>query len=149
MRNSIDVISVLIKRERDDIPFPAYMTEGAAGVDLCAAEDCELKPMEFKAISTGIRIALPEGYEAQIRPRSGLAARFGITVLNSPGTVDSDYRGEVKVILINLGREVFRIKRGDRIAQMVVQPVSRVKFVEVDVLPETRRGEGGFGYTGI
>ncbi len=144
-----DIVDVLIKREGDDIPFPVYMTEGAAGVDLHAAEDCELRPMEFRAVSTGIRIALPSGYEAQIRPRSGLAAKFGITVLNSPGTVDSDYRGEIRVILINLGRNVFHVRKGDRIAQMVIQRVSRVKFVEVDALPGTERGEGGFGYTGI
>ena len=144
-----DIVDVLIKREGDDIPFPVYMSEGAAGVDLHAAEDCELRPMEFRTISTGIRIALPSGYEAQIRPRSGLAAKFGITVLNSPGTVDSDYRGEIKVILINLGQNVFRVRKGDRIAQMVIQQVSRVKFVEVNALPETERGGGGFGYTGI
>jgi dUTP pyrophosphatase len=131
-----------------DLPLPAYETQGAAGLDLRAAEDVVLAPGAWAMAATGLAIALPEGYEAQVRPRSGLAAKHGVTVLNAPGTVDCDYRGEVKVILINHGKEAYRIARGDRIAQMVVAPVSRVVAVEVTALDATPRGAGGFGSSG-
>jgi len=131
---------------------PRQQTAGAAGVDLPAAlasgTELVLAPGERTLVPTGFSIALPEGYEAQIRPRSGLAARHGITVLNAPGTIDADYRGEVKVILINHGAEPFAIRRGDRIAQMVVAPVVAVQFAEVEALDETERGTGGHGSTG-
>ena len=134
------------------LALPAYETEGAAGMDLRAAvpEDAPvtLRPGERQMIPTGLSMAIPPGYEVQVRPRSGLAAKHGLTCLNSPGTVDSDYRGELKVILINLGAEPFVVQRGERIAQMVVAPVTRGVFQEVEVLPETARGEGGFGSTG-
>ena len=134
------------------LALPAYETEGAAGMDLRAAvpEDAPvtLRPGERQMIPTGLSMAIPPGYELQVRPRSGLAAKHGLTCLNSPGTVDSDYRGELKVILINLGAEPFVVQRGERIAQMVVAPVTRGVFQEVEVLPETARGEGGFGSTG-
>ena len=131
-----------------DLPLPAYETEGAAGMDLRAATALDLAPGERSTVPTGIAIALPEGYEAQVRPRSGLARRHGVTVLNSPGTVDADYRGEVMVLLVNLGAEPHRIERGDRIAQMVVAPVVRVGVEEVGELEDTARGESGFGSTG-
>ncbi len=134
------------------LEVPAYASSGAAGLDLRAAvyEDAPavLAPGERAMIPTGFAIALPEGYEAQVRPRSGLAAKYGITCLNSPGTVDADYRGELKVILINHGAEPFTITRGERIAQMVVAPVVQAAFDEVETLDETVRGEGGFGSTG-
>lgn len=135
----------------EDLPLPAYATTSAAGVDLPAAvpEPVTLLPGERRLIPTGLRIALPEGYEAQVRPRSGLAIRHGIGMVNSPGTIDADYRGEIQVILINLGQEPFIIRRGDRIAQMVVAPVTRVAWVVADTLDETARGEGGFGHTGV
>ena len=134
-----------------DIPLPAYETEQSAGMDLAAAIDghITLAPGERDMIPTGLALALPAGYEAQVRPRSGLAAKNGVTVLNTPGTIDADYRGEVKVILINLGKEDFVIERGMRIAQMVIAPVTQGKFTEVDVLSDTGRGTGGFGSTGI
>lgn len=131
-----------------DLPLPAYATGGAAGIDLCAAEPHGLAPGERRLVGTGFALALPPGYEGQVRPRSGLAARLGVTVLNAPGTVDADYRGEVKVLLINLGNETVEIVSGDRIAQLVVAPVSRVRPIEAEVLPETARGTGGFGSTG-
>lgn len=133
-----------------DLPLPAYETEQSAGMDLAAAIDAPtiLAPGASDMIPTGLAIALPPGYEAQIRPRSGLAAKNGVTVLNTPGTVDADYRGEVKVILINLGNEDFVIERGMRIAQMVIAPVTQGLFTEVDVLSDTARGAGGFGSTG-
>ncbi len=133
-----------------DLPAPAYMSDQAAGMDLRAAVEAPvtLPPGEFQAIPTGIRIGLPEGYEGQVRPRSGLAASHGVTVLNTPGTIDADYRGEVRVILINHGREPFVINRGDRIAQLVVAPVRQVRVQVVARLNDTRRGEGGFGHTG-
>lgn len=132
------------------IGLPKYATEHAAGMDLEAAIDAPLtlKPGERLLVPTGIAIALPEGYEAQIRPRSGLAAKNGVTVLNSPGTIDADYRGEIKVILINLGAEPFTIERGMRIAQMVVAAHSQVAWTAVETLGETARGSGGFGSTG-
>jgi dUTP pyrophosphatase len=145
---------ILIQREPDaqDLPLPHYATAGAAGMDLHAAVPADapltLQPGERALISTGLRMALPEGYEAQIRPRSGLAARHGIGMVNAPGTVDADYRGIVQVILINWGAEPFVIRRGDRIAQMVVAPVLQVSLREVDELDPTERGDGGFGSTG-
>ena len=133
-----------------DLPLPAYETAQSAGMDLVAANDAPvtLAPGGRAMVPTGLAIALPAGYEAQIRPRSGLAAKNGVTVLNTPGTVDADYRGEVKVILINLGDDAFEIERGMRIAQMVIAPVTQASFAEVDTLPETARGTGGFGSTG-
>ena len=133
-----------------DIPLPRAMSEHAAGLDICAAIALAvvLRPGDIATIPTGFAMALPAGYEAQIRPRSGLASRHGVTVVNAPGTIDSDYRGEVKVALINLGREAFTIERGMRIAQMVVMPVPRVEALEVAGLEETVRGTGGFGHTG-
>ena len=130
--------------------MPAYATPLSAGVDLRAniEESIELKPLERKLIPTGIYIALPEGYEAQIRPRSGLAAKHGITVLNTPGTIDADYRGEIKVILINLSSTPFVIEDGERICQMVIAQHAHVEWQEVDSLDETERGAGGFGHTG-
>lgn len=133
----------------EDIPIPRYMTPGAAGMDLSAATEEIIESGEFKAIPCGIKIELPEGYEAQIRPRSGLAAKYGVTVLNSPGTIDADYRGEIKVILINHGKSKFIIKRGDRIAQLVISQLVKVNIMEKDDLNKTQRGEGGFGHTGV
>ena len=134
-----------------DLPLPAYATAQSAGLDLMAAIDGEivLAPGARQLIPTGLSIALPIGYEAQVRPRSGLALKHGITVLNSPGTIDADYRGEVKVLLINHGAENFALKRGDRIAQMVVAPVTRIAWTIVETLDETARGAGGYGSTGI
>ena len=131
-----------------DLPLPAYATTGAAGMDVVAAEDLILAPGERHAVATGFAIAIPEGYEVQVRPRSGLALKHGITCLNTPGTIDSDYRGEIKVILANLGSEPFEIKRGDRIAQLVPAPVQRAAMLEVSSLDDTLRGSGGFGSTG-
>lgn len=149
----LNTVDVLIEQlpEAKDLPLPAYATAGSAGMDLYAAVDGEitLKPGERRLVPTGIRIAVPEGYEAQIRPRSGLAVKYGISIVNSPGTIDSDYRGPVKVVIINLGSEGFVIKRGDRISQMVICPVTRARLVESENLPETARGDGGFGHTGI
>ncbi len=145
-------ITVLVQRLAGsaDLPLPAYATEGSAGADLSACLDAPLTlgPGERAAVPTGIRVAVPPGYEAELRPRSGLAARHGLTLANSPGTVDADYRGEVRVLMINLGAEPVTIRRGDRIAQMLVRPVSRARFEEAPALPETDRGEGGFGHTG-
>ena len=136
-----------------DLPLPAYASEGAAGLDLRAAtpdgETLEIAPGERNMVPTGIAIALPPGYEAQVRPRSGLARRHGVTCLNSPGTVDSDYRGEIAVILVNLGTEPFTVSRGDRIAQLVVAPVSRAVWRPVEDLDATVRGSGGFGSSGV
>ena len=133
-----------------DLPLPFYATEGSAGLDLIAAVDAEmeLKPGARAAVPTGIALALPPGYEAQVRPRSGLALNHGITCLNAPGTIDSDYRGEIKAILINHGDAPFRITRGMKIAQMVIARHEQVQFNEVSELPATARGEGGFGSTG-
>jgi dUTP pyrophosphatase len=144
-------VEVQVLPHAADLPLPRYETEHAAGMDLRAAVDqpLVLQPGERAGIPTGLRIALPPGYEAQVRPRSGLAARHGITMVNTPGTIDADYRGEVTVLLVNLGQEPFTVSRGDRIAQMVVAPVSRVQWEQVDELGETARGEGGFGHTGV
>ncbi|GHS99392.1 deoxyuridine 5'-triphosphate nucleotidohydrolase [Synergistales bacterium] len=143
-------VSVLILRtgRAKDFPFPSYATPASAGVDLRAVEDCLLQKGERALIHTGVRVALPVGYEAQVRPRSGLALKHGIILPNSPGTIDADYRGEIGVILMNLGDEPYEVKCGDRIAQMVVAPVCQVKFEEADELDETARGEGGFGSSG-
>lgn len=147
-------VQVAILREPgcEDLPLPAYETEHAAGMDLRAAVSAEL-PLELDPgaralVPTGLRIALPPGYEAQVRPRSGLALKHGISMVNTPGTIDADYRGELKVILINHGHETITIHRGERIAQLVVAPVSRAQWVEVGDLPPTERGAGGFGHTG-
>ena len=143
-------IPILRLPHSEGIPLPTYMTEHAAGMDVCAACEKEilLKVGQRALIPTGFSIALPEGYEAQVRPRSGLALKYGITCLNSPGTIDADYRGEVGVILANLGQEDFVIKRGDRIAQMVVQKVQKVVWDSKDALSATPRSRGGFGSTG-
>lgn len=146
-------MEIYIKRLKKDHPvsLPQYMTEGSSGMDLFAslAQEVTLVPGERKLIPAGISVAIPEGFEGQIRPRSGLAIQKGIGIVNGPGTIDSDYRGEVGVLLINFGMEPFTIRNGDRIAQMVISPVTRVTLEEVDDLPPTRRQGGGFGHTGI
>ncbi len=145
-------IEVKIKRlpGNDDIPLPLSMSEGASGMDLHAAvkDEERLSPGEIKLIPTGIRVAIPPGFEGQVRPRSGLALKHGISIVNSPGTIDSDYRGTVGVILINQGREPFEIKRGDRIAQLVICPVAQAELKLVEELESTKRENGGFGHTG-
>ena len=141
-------IPILRLAHGDGLPLPAYATAGAAGMDVVAAEEVTLEPGARHAVATGFAMAIPEGYEVQVRPRSGLALKHGVTCLNTPGTIDSDYRGEVKVILANLGREPFVIARGDRIAQLVPAPVQRAMLVEADTLPPSARGAGGFGSTG-
>jgi len=130
------------------LELPAYATEGAAGMDVLAAEDVTLAPGGRHAVATGLAVAIPPGFEIQVRPRSGLALKHGISVPNAPGTIDSDYRGELKVILINHGAEAFAIRRGDRVAQLVLAPVTRASWLKVDELDDTQRGEGGFGSTG-
>jgi dUTP pyrophosphatase len=144
-------VKVVVLDHGKDLPIPAYETTGSAGMDLRAAidEPIRLTPMERALVPNGIKIALPQGYEAQVRPRSGLAVKHGVTVLNTPGTVDSDYRGELKTTIINLGSEPFLINRGDRIAQMIIAPVIQAEMIEVESLDETERGEGGFGSTGV
>ncbi|HEU4705320.1 MAG TPA: dUTP diphosphatase [Sphingomicrobium sp.] len=132
----------------EGLPLPRYASEDAAGLDIVAAEELLLAPGERHAVATGFAIEIPHGYEVQVRPRSGLAIRNGITCLNTPGTIDSDYRGEVKVILVNLGAEPFAVRRGERIAQLVPAPVLRARFTESAALAETARGSGGFGSTG-
>jgi dUTP pyrophosphatase len=149
----VTTIPLQILDHARDLPLPAYATPHSAGVDLLAAvgqgEEIVLRPMERALIPTGLAMALPEGFEAQIRPRSGLALKHGITCLNSPGTIDADYRGEIKIMLINLGGEPFVMTRGMRIAQMVVAPYVQVTFAPTDTLPPTERGAGGFGSTGL
>jgi dUTP pyrophosphatase len=144
------MIDIRLKRLGNgaDLPLPNYATHGAAGLDVVAAEDVTLAPGGRHAVATGFAIAIPPGYEVQVRPRSGLALKHGVTCLNTPGTIDEDYRGEVKVILANLGAEPFAVKRGERIAQLVPAPVLKAAFVETADLDETGRGEGGFGSTG-
>jgi len=132
----------------EGLPLPSYATAGAAGLDVVAAESLTLAPGERRAVATGFALAIPPGFEVQVRPRSGLALKHGITCLNTPGTIDSDYRGEVKVILANLSGEPFEVVRGERIAQLVPAPVQRARFVEVALLDDTARGSGGFGSTG-
>ncbi len=142
-------ISRMARRKRGEpLPLPRYQSEGAAGLDLCADIGFELPPMAHKLVPTGLILEIPKGHEGQVRPRSGLAARHGITVLNSPGTIDADYRGEVQVCLINLSSEPFRASRGERIAQLIIAPVVQAEIVEVDEVTSTERGEGGFGSTG-
>jgi dUTP pyrophosphatase len=143
-------IRIAVKRlpHGEGLPLPAYATAGAAGMDVVAAEEATLAPGARQAVATGFAIAIPEGYEVQVRPRSGLALKHGVTCLNTPGTIDHDYRGEVKVILANLGDQPFEIARGDRIAQLVPAPVQRATLDEVAELDETDRGSGGFGSTG-
>ena len=146
------IINVKVKKlpHGQDLPLPKYMSDHAAGMDLYAAVSAEviIPPGEWKLVPTGLSIALPEGFEAQVRPRSGLALKQGISVLNTPGTVDADYRGEVGVILMNHSKENLAIKRGDRIAQMIVNKIERIEFEEVTELPASDRGAGGFGHTG-
>ena len=144
------MIAIAIRRLRhgEGLPLPAYATAGAAGMDVVAAEDVELAPGQRHAVATGFALAIPEGYEVQVRPRSGLALKHGVTCLNTPGTIDHDYRGEVKVILANLGSELFPVRRGERIAQLVPAPVTRAEWREEENLDETERGVGGFGSTG-
>ena len=141
-------IRVVRLRHNLDLPLPAYATDGAAGMDIVSAEALSLAPGDRAAVPTGLCIAIPDGFEVQVRPRSGLVLKHGLTVANAPGTIDSDYRGEVKVILINLGPKPVQIERGQRIAQLVVAPVTRGVFEEVDHLDDTTRGQGGFGSTG-
>lgn len=141
-------IAILRLPHGEGLPLPAYATPGAAGMDVVAAEELTLTPGQRHAVATGFAMAIPEGHEVQVRPRSGLALKHGITCLNTPGTIDSDYRGEVKVILANLGDAPFPIARGDRIAQLVPAPVLRADLSEVVSLDETARGSGGFGSTG-
>jgi dUTP pyrophosphatase len=148
------VLSIPIRRVRGevdgDLPLPQYMSERAAGMDLVAALDGDLtiQPQEAALIPTGLAVAIPEGFEGQIRPRSGLAISHGLAVINSPGTIDSDYRGEIRVALINLGKDRFTVRRGDRIAQMIIGRVFRARWDLRDALDETERNEGGFGHTG-
>ena len=141
-------IAVLRLAHGAGLPLPAYATAGAAGMDVVAAEAVTIPPGARHAVATGLALAIPEGWEVQVRPRSGLALRHGVTCLNTPGTIDSDYRGEVKVILINLGTDPFVVQRGERIAQLVPAPVQRATLDEVDALDETGRGLNGFGSTG-
>jgi dUTP pyrophosphatase len=154
MRNSlIEKIDIKIQRIEElflDIPLPEYATHGSSGLDLRAAieNDLIIPAGKIGLLPTNIRVEIPEGFEIQVRPRSGLAAKYGIGILNSPGTIDSDYRGEIKVILFNYGKEDFLIKRGDRIAQMVITKIYRANFIESVELNESKRSEGGFGHTG-
>jgi dUTP pyrophosphatase len=143
------VVDILLRRLDADVPLPAYAHPGDAGADLVTTVDLRLEPGERAMVPTGISVALPEGYVALVHPRSGLAARFGVSIVNTPGTVDAGYRGEIKVMLINLDpREPVTLRRGDRIAQLVVQRVEQARFVEVESLPESGRGAGGYGSTG-
>jgi deoxyuridine 5'-triphosphate nucleotidohydrolase len=143
-------ITIALKRLPNGagLSLPSYATEGAAGMDVVAAEDLILAPGQRAAVATGFAVAIPPGYEIQVRPRSGLALKFGVTCLNTPGTIDSDYRGEIRVILANLGQEPFAVVRGERIAQLVPAPVQRATLDEVESLDDTARGSGGFGSTG-
>jgi len=150
MTSPLADIEIRLKRlpHGEDLPLPSYATDHAAGMDVVSAETVTLEPGARRAIATGFAIAIPVGYEVQVRPRSGLALKHGITCLNTPGTIDADYRGEVKIILANLGSDPFPIARGERIAQLVPAPVQHARFAEVVELDETARGEGGFGSTG-
>lgn len=147
---STDAVNVKVRRlpHGEGLELPRYATSGAAGMDVLAAEDVTLTPGMRHAVATGLSLAIPPGYEIQVRPRSGLALKHGISVPNTPGTIDSDYRGELKVIVINHGAEPFEIRRGDRVAQLVLAPVTQAAWLEVEELDETERGEGGFGSTG-
>ena len=148
--HSTDTIPLRVKRlpHGEGLPLPAYATSGAAGMDVVSAEDVVLAPGARHAVATGLSMAIPTGYEIQVRPRSGLALKHGISAPNAPGTIDSDYRGEVKIILINHGDKAFEILRGDRVAQLVLAPVVQGGWLEVEELDATERGEGGFGSTG-
>lgn len=148
--HSDEAVPILVKRlpHFEGLELPAYATDGAAGMDVLAAEELTLAPGARHPVATGLAVAIPPGFEIQVRPRSGLALKHGISVPNAPGTIDSDYRGELKVIVINHGAEPFEIRRGDRIAQLVLAPVTRASWLKVDELDETARGEGGFGSTG-
>jgi dUTP pyrophosphatase len=151
MEWKVNKMQINVKRLHSlDLPLPAYMTGGASGMDLYAAidEDITIAPLERVLIPTGIAVAIPQGYEAQIRPRSGLALKYGLTVLNTPGTIDSDYRGEIKLIVINLGKEPYKIQRGERMAQMIFARVEIIEFAEVTELTDSVRAEKGFGHTG-
>jgi len=149
----MDRVILKVKRvgNNTDLPLPSYQSDGSSGLDLCAAvnKDLTLQPGDIKLIPTGLSVSLPEGYEAQIRPRSGLALRYGLGFVNAPGTIDADYRGEIGVIAINWGKKPLTIKRGERIAQMVIHTVSRAIVEEVNELDTTSRGEGGFGHSGV
>jgi dUTP pyrophosphatase len=140
-------LNVKIKRLNKNLPLPEYQTDGSSGLDLYASEDCLLASGGFKMIPTGVALEIPYGYEGEVRARSGLASKFGIGVLNSPGTIDSDYRGEIKVILFNFGKKDFEIRKGSRIAQLIITKVERVNLVETDELNTTEREDGGFGST--
>jgi dUTP pyrophosphatase len=144
-------VRILRLPHAEGLPLPAYATDGAAGADLCAAVDAEMvfEPGDRVAVPTGLVLEIPEGYEGQVRPRSGLAIKAGLTIVNAPGTIDSDYRGELMVLLINLGSEAVALNRGDRIAQLLVAPVTRASFTETESLTASERGEGGFGSTGV
>lgn len=142
-------VSIHILPHGEGLPLPQYMTPHAAGMDVCSAETLTLQPGETGLVATGFRVAVPPGYEAQMRPRSGLALKHNITLLNTPGTIDADYRGEVKVILSNFGRQPFTINRGDRIAQMVIAQVVQIEWQPVEDLDTTERSGGGFGHTGV
>ncbi len=148
--HSSNQVPVLVKRlpNGEGLDLPAYATSGADGMDVVSAEDVTIPPGGRHAVATGLAVAIPQDYEIQVRPRSGLALKHGITVPNTPGTIDSDYRGELKVILINHGAVPFAVRRGDRVAQLVLAPVTRASWLVVDELDETARGEGGFGSTG-
>lgn len=153
MEKIATIIKINIKRKEDcqDLPLPAYATEGSSGMDLYAdvREDVVVRPGEIKLVSTGIYLSIPRGYEAEIRPRSGLALKHGVTLVNTPGTIDSDYRGLLSIILINLGKENFTIRRGDRIAQMVFKKVTQAELQVVGELDQTVRSASGFGHTGL
>lgn len=142
-------VRLRVKRLDPDVPLPSYAHDGDAGLDLCAAEDVVLAPMQRSAVATGLAIAVPAGWVGLVHPRSGLALRQGLTVANAPGTVDAGYRGELRVILVNLGEDAVTIARGDRVAQLVLQEVGVAEVVEVDDLDDTTRGHGGFGSTGV
>jgi dUTP pyrophosphatase len=150
MSESVPIKIKRLSNEFDDLPLPSYSTTGSSGVDLRAAinRDFIIPPGELRLIPTNLSVEIPEGYEIQVRPRSGLAAKYGISIVNSPGTIDSDYRGEIKIIMMNLGREEFKISRGDRIAQMVLSKIYKAEFLLSEDLEESIRGNGGFGHTG-
>jgi dUTP pyrophosphatase len=150
MSNAVEIKVKRLKNDYDDIPLPSYATSGSAGMDIRAAVEKEItiEPNSIVLVPTNLSVEIPIGYEIQVRPRSGLAANHGIGILNSPGTIDSDYRGEIKIILINLSGDKFTIKRGDRIAQLVVSKVHHANMIESDSLNHSTRGKGGFGHTG-